>query len=61
MEKTLTIQAIRTCHYNPIARLETQRGARTSLYDPASHRLYLIVPRQDGRAAPEVWVFETKH
>ena len=46
-------------HYEPLARLETQRGARTSLYDPASHRLYLVVPRQNGSRAPEVWVFQT--
>jgi hypothetical protein len=32
-------------HYETIAQLPTQRGARTSLYDPASHRLYLLVPR----------------
>jgi DNA-binding beta-propeller fold protein YncE len=46
-------------HYAAIAQLPTQRGARTSLYDPASHSLYLLVPRQSGSPAPEVWVFQT--
>jgi hypothetical protein len=46
-------------HYETIAKLPTQRGNRTSLYDPASNRLYLLVPRQSGSPAPEVWVFQT--
>jgi DNA-binding beta-propeller fold protein YncE len=45
--------------YATIARVPTQRGARTSLYDPTSHRLYLLVPRQSGSPTPEVWVFQT--
>jgi hypothetical protein len=46
-------------HYETVSRLRTQRGARTSLYDPASRRLYLLVPRHAASAAPEVWVFQT--
>jgi hypothetical protein len=46
-------------HYQVVARLPTQRGARTSLYDPGSHRLYLLVPRHADSSAPEVWVFRT--
>jgi hypothetical protein len=45
--------------YELVARVPTQRGARTSLYDPATHRLYLVVPRRAGSEAPEVWVFTT--
>lgn len=44
--------------YETIGRLPTTRGARTSLYDPATHRLYLVVPRHSGRAAPEIWVYQ---
>jgi hypothetical protein len=46
-------------HYELEARQQTQPGARTSLYDPASHRLYLVVPRHGDRPAPEIWVFQT--
>jgi hypothetical protein len=45
--------------YREVARVRTAPGARTSLYDAASHRLYLVVPRRDGRPAPEIWVFQT--
>jgi DNA-binding beta-propeller fold protein YncE len=46
-------------HYEPVARIPTERGARTSLYDPVSHRLYLLVPKHGGSAGPEVWIYET--
>jgi len=45
-------------HYEAMARVPTARGARTCLYDPASRRLYLVVPRRDGRAAAEIWVYQ---
>lgn len=45
--------------YEIVSRVRTQRGARTSLYDADSHRLYLLVPRHAGSAAPEVWVFQS--
>jgi hypothetical protein len=45
--------------YREIARLRTEPGARSSLYDPAAHRLYLLVPKHEGGLGPEVWVFQT--
>jgi DNA-binding beta-propeller fold protein YncE len=44
--------------YETVSHLPTARGARTSLYDPASRRLYLLVPRHSGRTAPEIWVYQ---
>jgi hypothetical protein len=44
--------------YEPMARLRTGRGARTSLYDPIARRLYLLVPRHAGSSGPEVWIFQ---
>jgi hypothetical protein len=44
--------------YEEIARIETPKGARTSLFDPESGRLYLLVPRQGKMSAPEVWAYE---
>jgi DNA-binding beta-propeller fold protein YncE len=45
-------------HYETVARLPTERGARTCLYDSAARRLYLVVPRHSGRSAPEIWVYQ---
>jgi hypothetical protein len=45
-------------HYETIERLPTARGARTSLYDSASRRLYLVVPRHAGSRAAEIWVYQ---
>jgi hypothetical protein len=53
------IRQVDADHYEPVARIPTARGARTSYYDPASHRLYLLVPKHAGSAGPEVWVYET--
>jgi hypothetical protein len=52
------IRQVDADHYETVARLPTARGARTALYDAATHRLYLVVPRRSGRAAPEVWVYQ---
>ena len=41
-----------------VARVETAAGARTSLYDPGTHRLYLAVPHRGAQPA-EVRIYET--
>ncbi|HZS07607.1 MAG TPA: YncE family protein [Blastocatellia bacterium] len=45
--------------YQPMARIPTAAGARTSLFVPALGRLYLAVPRRGGQSA-EVRVYETQ-
>lgn len=45
--------------YQPIAKIPTAPGARTSLFVPALGRLYLAVPHR-GKQAPEVRRFETQ-
>jgi hypothetical protein len=45
--------------YQPIAKIPTAPGARTSLFVPALGRLYLAVPHR-GKQAAEVRVFETQ-
>jgi DNA-binding beta-propeller fold protein YncE len=37
--------------------IPTARLARTCLFDPASGRLFLTVPGQGGKGAPEIWVY----
>ena len=44
--------------YRVIKKIATASGARTSLFVPDSHRLYLAVPRSGGRQAA-IWVFTT--
>jgi hypothetical protein len=50
------IRQVDSDHYETVARVPTERGARTCLYDPASRRLYLVVPRHLGH--PEIWVYQ---
>lgn len=44
--------------YQPLAKIPTAAGARTSLFVPSLGRLYLAVPHRGGQAA-EVRVYET--
>lgn len=45
--------------YEPEARIPTRSGARTGLFSPALHRLYVAVPRRIGVGA-EIRVFATR-
>ena len=47
-----------TGSYKIIKKIPTASGARTSLFVPDSHRLYLAVPRNGGQQAA-IWVFTT--
>jgi DNA-binding beta-propeller fold protein YncE len=45
-------------HYELAAKVPTIKGAKTCIYDEATARLYLAVPRQEGKDGPEIWVFQ---
>jgi DNA-binding beta-propeller fold protein YncE len=45
-------------HYESVAKVETVKGAKTCFYDAATARLYLAVPRQEGKEGPEIWVYQ---
>jgi len=47
-------------HYELAEKLPTVKDARTSYLDPETGRLYLAVPRQPGKAGPEIQVYEPK-
>jgi DNA-binding beta-propeller fold protein YncE len=47
-------------HYELVEKLPTVKDARTSYLDPETGRLYLAVPRQPGKAGPEIQVYEPK-
>ena len=46
-------------HYDPVARIPTAYMARTSLFVPTMHRLFVALPRQDNRDA-QVQVYEAQ-
>jgi RNA polymerase sigma-70 factor, ECF subfamily len=39
--------------------LHSKRG-KTSAYDPIRKRLYVAVPRQEGKDGPEIWVYQSR-
>jgi YVTN family beta-propeller protein len=45
--------------YTEVGRVKTPKSARTCAFSPKTGRLYLGVPKQDGKDGPEVWVYET--
>ncbi len=51
-------QQIDSDHYERIARIESGPNARTSVFVPEWHRLYVAVPRDKERSA-ELRVYET--
>ncbi len=44
--------------YEVVKKIETAKGAKTSLFDPETNRIFLAVPRQPGQAAPEIRVYK---
>jgi DNA-binding beta-propeller fold protein YncE len=46
--------------YKVQEKVDTVKGARTCLYAPDTRRLYLAVPRQEGKEGPEVRVYKVK-
>src|SRR5262249_16260755 len=44
--------------YESLEKIATVKGARTSLFDGETGRLYLVVPRREGKAGPEVQVYQ---
>jgi glutamine cyclotransferase len=47
-------------HFEAAGKIDTAKGARTSLFDPETGRYYLAVPRQPGKEGPEVRVYQAK-
>jgi DNA-binding beta-propeller fold protein YncE len=43
-----------------VEKVPTAKGARTCLYVPATGKLYLAVPRQEGKDGPEIRVLQAK-
>jgi hypothetical protein len=47
-------------HVEAAEKITTAKGAKTCLYVPETGKLYLAVPKQEGKDGPEVWVYQAK-
>lgn len=47
-------------HYKLVENFATVKDARTACLDPESGKVYLAVPRQPGKAGPEIRVYEPR-
>jgi DNA-binding beta-propeller fold protein YncE len=47
-------------HYEVVEKIPTVKQAKTSLFDAETGRLYLAVPRQQGKAGPEIRVYKVR-
>lgn len=54
------IRQIDADHYDVLERIQTKKDARTCYFDAETGRLYLAVPRQAGKAGPEIWVYQAR-
>ena len=43
-----------------VEKLATVKGAKTSTYVPETSRIYLAVPRQEGKEGPEIRVYKVQ-
>ena len=58
--RLVVLKVVDADHVEPLESIETPKGARTCLYVPETGRLYLAVPRQDGKDGPEIQVYQVK-
>jgi DNA-binding beta-propeller fold protein YncE len=47
-------------HCEVLEKIETPKGAKTSLLDPETGRYFLAVPRQPGKEGPEIRIYQAK-
>ncbi len=47
-------------HYESLDKLATLKDARTSFFDGETGKLYLAVPRQQGKNGPEIHVYQAQ-
>lgn len=55
-DSTLVVIQKKDADYQIVARLATPKDSRTCAW--SSGRLYLGVPRQEGKPGPEIWIYE---
>jgi DNA-binding beta-propeller fold protein YncE len=56
----VVIKVVDADHLETHEKIETPKGARTCLYVAETGRLYLAVPRQEGKQGPEMRIYQVK-
>jgi DNA-binding beta-propeller fold protein YncE len=56
----VVLKQVDTDHVETVEKIPTAPGAKTCLYVPETGRLYLAVPRQEGKDGPEIRVYQAK-
>ena len=54
------LKVIDADHVELLEKIPTAKGARTCLYVPETGKLYLAVPRQEGKDGPEIFIYQAK-
>jgi hypothetical protein len=56
----VVLKVVDADHVEPLEKIETPKGAKTCFYTAETGRLYLAVPRQEGKEGPEIRIYQTK-
>jgi DNA-binding beta-propeller fold protein YncE len=54
------VKVVDADHLETIEKMPTAKGAKTCLFVPETGRLYLAVPRQEGKDGPEIRIYQAK-
>jgi DNA-binding beta-propeller fold protein YncE len=54
------VRQIDADRYEMLEKIPTVKVARTSLFDPDTGRLYLIVPKHAHKPGPQIWVYQAR-
>jgi DNA-binding beta-propeller fold protein YncE len=58
--KLVALKVVDADHLEPLESVDTPKGSRTCLYVPETGRLYLAVPRQEGKNGPSIQIYRVK-
>jgi DNA-binding beta-propeller fold protein YncE len=56
----VVIKVVDNDHIETVEKIPTAKGAKTCLFVQETGRLYLAVPRQEGKEGPEIQVYQAK-
>jgi hypothetical protein len=56
----VVLKVVDADHLEPVESIETPKGSRTCFYAPETGRLFLAVPRQEGKDGPSIQIYQVK-
>ncbi len=56
----VVLKVVDADHIESLEKIETPKGTKTCLYVPETGKLYLAVPRQEGKDGPEIRIYQVK-